>query len=336
MPQFGSGIIPSGPVGLELAAITRRAFIPALVVQIYKAHPVLSLLLGNAQRAAGGVSSVTVPTQGASFVQYSWAGFDGAFPQPTDLTAVQNAEFNLKLGVVPIPFLGMEALIQATEVVIPRLRAVMADAKAVATQSIASSLYQNNQNAPLQVDSFSQAYDNGTNVPVYGGINRNANPFWKSNLIPVNANISSRIGVATRIAQLTYLNGGEAPDFGVMAFGDWTTLMEDFMGAEQFRTAPGSIYGMDDSVNAGFRCLTVLNVPIFPDPFLQQGTMYLFSTKYLAMYISEDAPFLFSGFESTIPNFQIANIGVMIVAFDVVCTKPVTGMQLTGLQGNAF
>ena len=121
-----------------------------------------------------------------------------------------------------------------------------------------------------------------------------------------------------------------------MSFGDWTTLMQDFMGAEQFRTSPGSIYGMDDNVNAGFRCLTVLNVPIFPDPFLQQGTMYLFNTKYLAMYISEDAPFLFSGFESTIPNFQIANIGVMIVALDVVCAKPVTGMQLTGLTGNAF
>jgi hypothetical protein len=336
LPQFGSGIIPSGPIGLELASITRRAFIPALVVQIYKAHPVLSLLLGNAQRAAGGVSSVTVPTQGASFVNYSWAGFDGAFPQPTDLTAVQNAEWNLKLGVVPIPFLGMEALVQSTEVVIPRLRAVMADAKVVATQAIASALYQNNSGAPLQVDSFAQAYDNGSNVATYGGINRNANPFWKSNLIAANANISSRIGIATRIAQLTYLNGGEAPDFGVMSFGDWTTLMEDYMGAEQFQTRPGSRYGMDDAVNAGFRCINVMGVPIFPDPFLGQGTMYLFNTKYIAMYISEDAPFVFSGFHSTIPNFQIAQVGVVIVAFDVVCVKPVTGAQITGLQGNAF
>ena len=54
------------------------------------------------------------------------------------------------------------------------------------------------------------------------------------------------------------------------------------------------------------------------------------------MYISEDAPFLFSGFESTIPNFQIANIGVLISAFDVLCTKPVSGMQITGITGNSF
>jgi hypothetical protein len=336
MPQFGSGIIPSGAIGNELAAITRRAFIPSLVVQIYKAHPVLSLLLGNSQRAAGGVSSVTVPTQGASFVAYSWAGFDGVFPQPTDLTAIQNAEFNLKLGVVPIPFLGMEALVQSTEVVIPRLRAVMADAKAVMTQQIASSLYTNNSALPLQVDSFAQAFDDGTNVSSYGGINRNANPFWKSTLKTGAGAISTRIGLATKISNLTLLAGGEAPDFGVMAFGDWTTLMEDFMAAEQFRTTPGSRYGVDDSVNAGFRCLTVLNVPIFPDPFLPQGTSYLFNSKYVGMYISEDAPFAFSGFHSTIPNFQIANIGVLIVAFDVLCTKPVSGMQITGITGNAF
>lgn len=307
-----------------------------MVVQLYKAHPVLSLLLGNSQRAAGGVSQITVPVQGASFVQYSWAGFDGVFPQPTDLTAIQNAEFNLKLGVVPIPFLGMEALVQSTEVVIPRLRAVMADAKAVMTQSMATSLYSNNVNSPLQVDSLSQAYDDGTNVAAYGGISRTANPFWKSTLKTGVGNISTRIGMATKIANLTLLAGGEAPDFGIMAFGDWTTLMEDFMAAEQFQTRPGSTYGNDDAINAGFRCLTVLNVPIFPCPFLQQGTAYLFNSKYLALYMSEDAPFAFSGFHSTIPNFQIANIGVLIVAFNVVCTKPISGMQMTGLTNNAF
>jgi len=258
------------------------------------------------------------------------------FPQPTDLTAILNAEFNVKLAVVPIPFLGMEALVQSTEVVIPRLRAVMADAKFEMAQNIATSLYTNNANSPLQVDSLTQAYDDGTNVPTYGGINRLANPFWKSNLKTSAGAISTRVGLATKIANLTYLAGGEAPDFGVMAFGDWTSLMEDFMAAEQFRTAPGSVYGMDDAVNAGFRCLTVLNVPIFPCPFLSQGTAFLFNSKYLAMYIHEDAPFAFSGFHSTIPNFQIANIGVLILGFNVLTTKPVSGLQITGITGNAF
>lgn len=336
MPVFNNGIVPGGSIGAELAAITRRAFIPSLVVQIYKAHPVLSLLLGNSQRAAGGISSVTVPVQGSSFVQYSWSGFDGVFPQPTDMTAIQNAEFNLKLGVCPIPFLGMESLIQSTEVVIPRLRAVMADAKAVMTQALATSLYQNNANFPQQIDSLAQAYDDGTNVATYGGISRTANPFWKSTLKTAAGAISTRVGMATQIARLTSLSGGEAPDFGVMSYGDWTTLMEDFMSAEQFQTNPNSRYGIDDPVNAAFRCLSVLNVPIFPDPFLATGTAYLFNSKYLSAYISEDAPFVFSGFHSTIPNMQIASIGVIIVALDFLCSKPVSGLQIQGITGAAF
>ena len=139
MAQLGVGIVPSGAVGSELSALTRRAFVPRLVVQLYKSTPLLSLLLRNAQRAKGGVSQVTIPVQGGSFVSFSWSDYSGIFPQPQVLTAAQNAEFNLKLGVVPIPFMGMEALIQSSEAVIPILKARMADAKTVAVQSISSS-----------------------------------------------------------------------------------------------------------------------------------------------------------------------------------------------------
>src|SRR5690348_13175720 len=108
MPQLNNGIVPGGAIGTELTNVTRRAFIPRLVVQIYKATPTLSLLMRNAQRAKGGVSQVTVPVQGSSFVNFGWTDYTGTFPQPPVLTAVTNAEFNLKLGVVPIPFLGVE------------------------------------------------------------------------------------------------------------------------------------------------------------------------------------------------------------------------------------
>src|SRR5215471_9534167 len=187
MPQLGVGIVPSGAIGNELVALTRRAAIPRLVVQIYKATPLLGLLLRNAQRAKGGVSQVTVPVQGGSYVSFSWSDYSGVFPQPAVLTAAQNAEFNLKLGVVPIPFLGMEAIVQSSETVIPLLKARMADAKTVAVQAMSAAMFTNNANVPgqTQVDSLIQAYDDGTSVATYGGINRTvgANAFWKSTKI---------------------------------------------------------------------------------------------------------------------------------------------------------
>ena len=338
MPQLGVGIVPSGAIGNELVALTRRAFVPRLVVQIYKSTPLLSLLLRNAQRAKGGVSQVTVPVQGASFVNFSWSDYSGVFPQPPVQTAAQNAEFNLKLGVVPIPFLGMEALVQSSEVVIPILKARMADAKTVAVQSLSAALFTNNSTVPgqTQLDSLLQAYDDGTNVVTYGGISRTTNTFWKSTLQTSAGAIDTRIAFIKKIVQLTALSGGESPDFVVMSPGDWTTLMTDFMSSETFFTNPNSRYREDDIVNAGFRGLLLGDTPIFMDPFCPSGTAYLINSRYLALYLSEDAPFAFSGFYSSIPNLQIANIGVVIVALNLICTKPISGMRITGITGAAF
>jgi hypothetical protein len=340
MATLGVGIVPSGAVGNELVTMTRRAFIPRLVVQIYKATPMLSLLLRNAQKAKGGVSQVTIPIQGGSYVSFSWSDYSGVFPQPAVQTAAQNAEFNLKLGVVPIPFLGMESLIQSSEVVIPILKARMADAKTVAVQAISSALFTNNSTIPgqTQVDSLLQAYDDGTTVGTYGGINRATagNSFWKSTVKTSVGAVGTRSAMIKFLVNTTALAGGEAPDFMLMAPGDWTTLMQDYMVGEQFNTNPKQRYGSDDVINAGFRGLLLGDTPIFMDPFVPQGTAYIFNSRYLAMYLSEDAPFAFSGFYSSIPNLQIANIGVVIVAFNVICSKPSSGMRLTGITGNAF
>jgi hypothetical protein len=347
MPQFGVGILPSGAVGNELAALTRRAFVPRLVVQLYKATPLLGLLMRNAQKAKGGASQITVPVQGGSYTQFSWSDYSGVFPQPAVLTAAQNAEFNLKLGVVPIPFLGMESLVQSSEVVVPILKARMADAKTVAVQAISGALFTNNSTVPgqTQVDSLYQAYDDGTNVPSYGGIPRTPNTFWRSTVkTSVGTATNTRVGAIKYIVNTTSLAGGEAPDFMLMAPGDWTTLMTDFMATgassanpvEQFNTGPKSSYGIDDVVNSGFRAIMLGDTPIFMDPFCPQGTAYLFNSRYLALYLSEDAPFAFSGFYSSIPNLQIANIGVVIVAFNVVCSKPSSGMKLLGITGQSF
>jgi hypothetical protein len=138
------------------------------------------------------------------------------------------------------------------------------------------------------------------------------------------------------LVQCTALNGGEAPDFCVMSPSDWTTLMQDFLAQETFQKTPGSQFGKDSVANAGFRGLMLGDTPFFMDPFCPKGTAYMLNTKYFAAYVSEDAPFAFSGFYSAIPNLQIANVGVVIIAMQTVCAKPISGMQITGITGGAF
>jgi hypothetical protein len=333
------GIVPGGALGQQLSAITRRAVIPSLFVQIYQSHPLLSLFLANAQRARGGVSQITIPTQGASFVSFSWGSFAGDFPMPEDQAAIQNAQFNLKLGMVPIGFFGMEALLQSSEVIIPKLRAVTADAAVVIRQALAQSIYAPPSGNNLVLDGLPAAFDDGTLTPSYGGISR-TNAFWQGQYYPngggIAGSIASRAGMAVAITRVQSGAGGEAPDFGVMNPADWATLMVDFMGYEQYQTRPRSIYGKGDVVNAGFRAIRVLDTPIFPDPFCPRGQMFMLNSRYTAMYMSEMAGFVFSGFESTIPQGQIASIGVLITALDLVCSKPSSGAYITGLASPAW
>jgi hypothetical protein len=335
-PVLGQGFIPAtGNIAAELSAVTRRAFVPKLVVQIYKAAPLLSLAMRNAQRARGGLNQITVPIQGNPFVSFNWTDYSGGFPQPTNQTALQSAGFNLSVGTVPIPLLGMEALVQATETVIPIVKARMADAKTVAIQAIASAFFGSAASNPLQINGLQDIFDNGTYAPTYGGIARSSNAFWKGNVYGT-AITPSRSSFIVRIIQTMSLAGGEAPDFVVMSPPDWATLLTDFMTAEQFHTTPGSRYGRDDAVNAGFRALMLGDTPILMDQFCPVGTAYMINSKYLGLYISEDANFAFSGFESLIPQNQIASVGVVITAMALVCTKPSTGLALTNVTGNAF
>jgi hypothetical protein len=108
------------------------------------------------------------------------------------------------------------------------------------------------------------------------------------------------------------------------------------MGYEMYVTRPKSIYGKDDAVNTGFRALRVLDTPVFPDPWCPRGEMYAINSRYLAAYISESAPFVFSGWSSLVPVGQLAHVGVLITALNIVCAKPSSGAHFTGLTGASW
>jgi len=150
----GTGIVPTGAVGTELAAVTRRAFIPKNIVQIYKATPTLSAALANAQTASGGVSSVTVPVQGTQMTTAQATDYSGSFNQPAALTGITTAEFDLKAVVVPIPFLGMEGIVQLSAAVIPLIEARMNDAGNQVADYLSTQLFTNATNGTINIDGF--------------------------------------------------------------------------------------------------------------------------------------------------------------------------------------
>lgn len=338
MAVFGQGIVPaSGNITAELSAITRRAFVPELFVQFYSAAPGLTMLLRNAQRAQGGLSQVTIPVQGNQMTTASWAGYSGGFAAPSIQPGISTAQFNMSLLLTPIPITGPESLMQTTEAVIPLLRARLADARNQMIKTTATAMYGTGSTDPtgLTMLGLIDAYDSGTTVGTYGGINRTTNSFWAGNL--VSSSITpTRVTIAKQIMSITTKAGGEAPDLVIMSMSDWTTLMTDFMNSETFFTTPTSRYGKDDAVNAGFSAIMLNNTPIIGDNYLPKGTMFMVNTRYLAGYIAESANFNFSGFYSMIPNNQVASQGVLALGIQAICAKPVSGGLFTTIAGGAF
>src|SRR6202167_2072974 len=195
MPLPGIGVAPAaGSLFTELTAATRRAFVPRLFVQIYFASPSLFYMLGNAQRAAGGLNQVTIPMQGSSMVQGQFTGYGGGFNAPVVTPGIQNGQWNLAYWVVPIPLPFGETVLQATDREISLLKARMNDVYAVTRQNMARLMFTNNSANPLLPDSFYNAFDDGTNVPTYGGINRLAagNSAFQGQYINLNSGTYSQ------------------------------------------------------------------------------------------------------------------------------------------------
>ena len=332
MPQLGTGVIPAGGVnslGQELQYVVRRGFVKKLVVQLYNISPLTAALIANSQPATGGLSSVTIPAQGSQFVNLQWVGYDGSFMQPSVQPAVTNLEFNLKGAVIPVPYLGFEGLIQDAHEIIPLLAARMNDAGNVYCDGVATALLNNISNV-LQVIGLPAAVDDGTNAVSYGNQSRTTNTWLKAKRYAAGSVNPTRALVAQYITG-SFKFGGEMPTFGIMGPATWQTLQNDYLPNESYVITPEK--GFDDEpwgARSAFRACMVSGVPIYLDPYVPEGTLYLLNTGYLAFYIHERAAFAFTGFESTLSNNQIGYIGAVLSLLELVLAKPKVCAVVTG------
>jgi len=329
MPVLGAGIIPSGSIANELTYVTRRAFIPKMVVQIYNTSPLLAALLANAQTASGGVSSVTVPVQGQAFVNTQWSDYSGAFSQPIAQQGAFVGEFNLKSLITPIPFLGMEGAVQMNHAVVPLIEARMNDSTNNMADAASQALY-NNYTNNQQFIGLPGAVDDGTNLVTYGNINRTSNPWWQGKVYAAGSVAPTRANVLQYIAGVNK-NGAEMPTMGLMGFGTWTRLAQDFVANESYQIQPGNGFDSDaDRPRSAFRALDVAGVPVYADPYCPEGVLYLINTNYVNLYVHDQASFAFSGFESLLSNYQLGYIGIVLTLAELVVTKPRTCGRVGG------
>jgi hypothetical protein len=350
MALGGIGPAPSGGLFNELTSVTRRAFVPKLFVQIYFASPTLYHLWGSANTASGGLNQITIPMQGQSAVQGAFTNYGGAFNAPIITPSVQNGQWNLAYWTVPVPLPFGETLLQSTEAVIPLLRVRMNDVYAVTWQRMATQLFGSSGANPDLPQGFQDAFDNGTNVPTYGGINRLAsgNQAFQGQYINAGAGSTwatkyntavagwTRAAMNSLLMFITSRAGGEAPTFGVMNPADLSTLSADITGTEQQFVQPDGGYSMNSAARSVFPNINISGVPIFADTFCPVGNAFFVNTQYTTYYIDENAALDFSGFHSLVPLNQIGQQGVVVLGYNLISSKSVSGAWVFGFGGNAF
>jgi hypothetical protein len=321
VPILGQGIIPaSGAIAAELSSVVRRRFMPKVYVQLWKSAPLMAALLSSAQVASGGLSPITAPLQGTPMVSGQWVDYSGSFQQPGVQPGIQNAEFNLKAFVSTIPFLGMEGLVQLDYSVVPLIEARMNDSTNVTIDTFATALFNNVANNQ-QMIGLPAAIDDGTFAVSYGGVSRTTNTFWKSTYVHGGGAVTPTRNLMLQFISQVSKTTGEMPTIGIMGFGTWTLLAQDFTSSERYNVTPGNAFGADKKVESLFRALDVAGVPFYADPYCPEGVLYLINTNYLSLYLHERAAFSFTGFESTLPNNQLGYIGAILSLLELVDVK---------------
>lgn len=331
MPIPGIGIIAGGPAGTEEQAFTRRAFTGKMLVQTRNSTPLMGALWGNAKPAGGGMSSITVPMQGGSYVNTAASDASGKFPQPPALNPGVNAEWNLKIAVTPIPFLGPEGLVQWNAAVIPILAARMNDAGNSQAEYYSTNTWTNGTYGTNDTDGLPLiASASGT----YAGLSRSANAWLQANIIAAGGVDPTRALMNQYITSAAKFNKGEPPDFGITGPGTWSRLAKDYIGLEMFMITPGTGFSkVPEGPRSAFNALMVGSVPIYYDPaYGTEGTIYFFKGKYLSPYVHRAASFAFTGFQSTLANYQLGYVGAVVTVTELVCVRPQAVTKVTGLN----
>jgi len=334
MPILGTGIMPaSGQVASQLTAVTRRAFVPVLIDQVSKATPALAMLMANNQTASGGASSITQPAQFGDMVNTQASDYSGTFQMPSDIPQIQNAEFNLKVTITPIPMFGIEAAIQDDYAIVNIMDARMNSAGNNYAKFWSTALYGNSTDN-MRMIGFPGAIDDGTTLVTYGGISRTTQPSWKSYYKSVAANTNlTRQEMLKHIMGVVKSAGGEKPNCAFVGPGTWLALATDFVGQETYQITPGSSFDApSDGPHSGFEAVKVAGIPVFCDINCAEGDIWIINSNYANLYIHERLAFALTPFESMIPNGQLGYIGAVVSLAEFVVSKPASCGHVTNLN----
>jgi hypothetical protein len=323
---LGQGAEPSGAYGNFLSSITRRSYLMDAVCEIYNQRPLVTALFSNAIPATGGLDNLMANVQYAPGVVPQVTTFTGPFANPQPVPFIQSAAWPYVMIATPIPVYLNEILQQDEQKIQDVVELRMTDA-GNATGEYMEGMLATNLSDNTQLQGLGWLIDDGTNNSSFGNILRSSGTWWQSKRYNVAAPITRALFSLYTIG--CFKQQGEKPDLAVCGPSTFAQLQQDFLPLERIITTESQT----DKYTSSFIAMEIMGVPIYLDPYLAEGAIWLTNTNYFTAQVHERCNWAMIDFQSMVPALQLNYVAVVLLLCQFINTKPRASSVLYGITG---
>lgn len=258
----------------------------------------------------------------------SYRGYD-----TLDITPQQtrtDAEFRRKQLYASIVYNGYEvASSRGENAVFDMAEIAMQDAEDALYDKFATQIFSNGTgNGGKDILGLAAAIDDGTNVAIYGGIDRTSQVWWKS--VYNNAIGTLSMDELTQ-AFVQASRGGmqNSPDFIVAGFTAWNAV--NTLCRNRFQEHAGTNNAAKMFANLGFPYINFMGVPVVYDEYCPTAELYMLNSETVQLW--SDPVINFKPTELVKPANMDAKIGQILWSGELICTEPRANVHFKGITG---
>jgi hypothetical protein len=169
--------------------------------------------------------------------------------------------------------------------------------------------------------------DDGTNNATFGNIARAGNIWWQSKRYNINAPLTRALFCLNTIG--VFKQQGEKPDCAFCGPSTFAQLEQDFLSLERIITTESQT----DKYTSGFLAMEIMGVPVYCDPYLAEGFVWLINTNYFTAQVHERCNWAMIDFQSMVPALQLNYVAVVLLLAQFINTKPRASGVFYGITG---
>ena len=301
----------------QLTALTRSKILPGVEDQIILDHPLLRKLLKSGQRQSGGHRIEKVVRFANSTQGGSYSGLETL--DTAQETTMTRAFWSWRQYHQPIVFSNIDlARNGGNEAVFSLLKEEVENAAKSLKDKFGTALFTAQTGSSF--DSLVDAVDDGTNVNVYGDINRTNNTWWQGQYNGTGGALTLTM-LATQYD--LQMSGTDTPDFIATTKVLWSGYEALLQPQVRFQFATAGF----PKIDGGFQAMFFRNTPMVADEYCTSGHIYMLNMKYLRFYTLKhpDYPTDALGFTTTKmrePTDQDGKVGFLLFYGNLISTQP--------------